>query len=78
MSNKSKDEFRETTAAADMIIVPKDNCKEYLSTEEEDADDCAWAEQFKNSDDFLKHLALEARNERRQRMTVPLETIFDD
>ena len=78
MSDKRKDKVCETSGAPAMVTVEKNNCKEYLSTEEEDADECAWAKQFKKSDDFLKHLALEARDERRQKMTVPLETIFDD
>lgn len=50
----------------------------FAAPEEEAADECEWEATFAASQSLLARLAEEAREERRQGKTVPLETILDD
>jgi len=51
--------------------------REFGTPEEEAADEAAWAERFAKSGDLLDRLAAEAREDRRQGRTVPLEDLLD-
>ncbi len=44
----------------------------------EEADEREWALQFAASGDFLMQLVAEAREERRQGLLLPLDTVLDE